>query len=143
VSGTFAITAKRAVVTAAAAALPDVQVAYSWPGERAQRECVYGGDVEFTQAPMTFSGGGRTVRREVALVEIHVAVRKPGADNEETEARAAEIGEHLEDALAADPTLSGQALAFTINDGDLVSGFNDEDSITVLSYEVRVESKLT
>lgn len=149
-SGTSSVAVKRAVIAAVAAGLAgqgengaDVQVAYSWPGERAERECVYGGDIEFTQSPMTFAGGGRTKRREVVSVQVHVAVTKPGTDNEETEVRAVEIGEALEHALAGNPTQSGQALGFTVVAGELMSGFTDEDSISVLSYEVRVESRLT
>lgn len=139
-AGTSTVEVKQALVAGIAAALPDVQVAYSWPGRTAGRECVYCGDASFTQKPMAFCGGGRVPRDELVTVDVHVHVTEPGATAEETEARAAELGEELEHALAADPHLVG--LASLVTGGELLSGFEDEESFSVLTYQVQVRARL-
>lgn len=141
-SGTSVVVVKRALVAALQTALPGVQVLYSWSGD-AERECVYLGDAEFSQELLTFAGGGRTRRREGVSAAVHVAVQMPGGTEEDTEARAVEIGTLLEHAIAGNPTQTGAALNFTVTGGDMASGSDDESALSVLSYEVLAESHLT
>ena len=143
-TGTSIVVVKRALVAALQTALAaeGVQVLYSWTGE-AERECVYLGDVEFTQEPLTFAGGGRTRRSEDVVAAVHVAVQIPGGTEEDVEARAVEIGTLLEHAIAGNPTQTGAALQFTVTGGDMASGSDDESALSVLSYGVLAESHLT
>lgn len=141
-SGTSVVVVKRALLAALQTALPGVQVLYSWNGD-AERECIYLGDAEFTQAYLAFAGGGRVPRTENVSAVVHVSVVEPGGTEEDTEVRAAEIGTLLEHALAGNPTQTAAALNFRVTGGDLVSGSDDENAISVLSYEVLAESHLT
>ncbi len=140
-TGTSVIEVKRALVAGIAAALPDVKVAYSWPGRTADRECIYMGDAEFTQKPLTFRRRGQPLTRdELVTVDVVVIVVLPGGTQEDVEARAVELGEQLEDLLAVDPHLVG--LAALVTGGDLISGFNDDEVSAILTYQVQVRSKL-
>lgn len=147
-AGTNAYAAKRALIDAlqASAELGDagVQVAYSYRGERAERECVYGGAVAWTCKPLTFRGGGRMPRQETVQVDLHIAVRLPGSEPDEAEARAVELGTVVEEYLASTPTLSdlGDLKLATIAGGDLDHAVNDEESIAVITYQVAFLSTL-
>ncbi len=147
-AGTNAYRAKRALIDAlqASAELGDagVQVAYSWPGERAERECVYGGSAAWTCKPIAMRGGGRMPRREDMTVDLHVAVTMPGSEPADAEARAVELGTVVEEYLAASTNLgdlNGLKLV-TIAGGDLNHVVNDDESIAVITYQVAFLSTL-
>lgn len=145
-AGTNAVAAKQALVAKLAAlpGLSGVQVAYSWPGSRAERECVHGGKVTFDQNPAAYRGGGRQPRNEDVTVLIHVVVHKPGATVEDTDTRAVEIGTVIEDAVAADPTLSGATnlKIARIDGGELDHEFDDDSAASVLDYRFILRSRL-
>ena len=147
-AGTNAFRAKKALIDALAAS-PDlgdagVQVAYSWPGERAEREVVYGGRAAWVCTPLTMRGGRRMPRKESLTVDLHVAVTMPGADPVDAEARVVELGTVVEEYLAATTTLSdleGLRLA-TIAGGDLDHMITDEEVIAAITYQVAFLSTL-
>ena len=100
-------TLKRALIDALAASgeFAAVQVAYSWPGRHAERECIYAGPATFEQryAAMTSQ---RKPRDRTVVVSLHVEVMAPGATVEETDARVEELGEAVDSILAGNVTLS-------------------------------------
>ncbi|MGH3371802.1 MAG: hypothetical protein ACRDPR_17560 [Nocardioidaceae bacterium] len=144
--GTSTVAVKQALLAALQTALTGsgVQTAYSWPGGTEERELVYLGNAQFAQELHGFRGGGRVPRKEDVTAAVHVVVTKLGATSfEEAEERAAEIGAELENALAGNPSQTGQALLFTVNGGELGSYAEDEFTTAVLSYQVTAESILT
>lgn len=148
-AGTSAVAARQALIAKITALAivgnggGTVQVAYSWPGSKAEREVVHGGNpVTFEQNPLAFRGGGRVPRDEEVTVPVCVVVALPGGSVEETDVRAAEIGGLIEDAVAADPTLTGQLIIARIDRGDLDHDFNDDGAASVLTYQFILRSRL-
>lgn len=148
-AGTNAVAARQALIAKIraleipAAGGGAVQVAYSWPGRGAEREVVHGGTpVTFEQEPLTFRGGGRVPRDEQVTVPIVVVVAQPGATVENTDVRAAEIGGLIEDAIAADPTLTDQLVIGRVDRGDLDHDFTDDGAASVLTYQIILRSRL-
>jgi hypothetical protein len=134
------VAVKQALINVLAAAVTaaeenQVQVAYSWPGKRAERECVHGGLVEWEQ-----SSGGIAAGDDTASVTmlIHVVISHPGATVAETDARATAIGAVLEAGLIADDTLGGQAgvMSARVAGGDLDHGEDDDGASSVLTLRI-------
>lgn len=149
-AGTNAVAAKRALIAKITALeIPGadggvVQVAYSWPGERAEREVVHGGTATFEQNPAAFRGGGRCPRDEEVTVEVHIAVTIPGGTEEDADLRVVEIGTPIEEAIAADPTLADapDLVIARVDGGEIESGFNDDAAAALLTYRVILKSRL-
>jgi hypothetical protein len=147
-AGTNAYAAKRALITAlqgaAGLGADGVQVAYSWPGERAERECIYGGAVVWDTKVLTMAAGGRLSRREDMTLDLHIAVTVLGAEPEEAEARAVDLGTVLEEYVAFTTTLNGLpgVKLGQIAGGELDHAENDDSVIAVLSYRVTFLSTL-
>lgn len=147
-AGTNAVAFKRALIDKVAAfpALETVQVCYSWPGRDFERECIHGGRVEGVQKYATFAGGrARLPRDEEFVVHLFVAVRIPGAeDGYEVEARLGELGQALEDGIAAAPqfdTVTG-LLYVEITGLDMDSYPDNEAWAGILDYSMTVHSRL-
>lgn len=147
-AGTNAVTFKRALIDKVKAfgSLADVQVEYSWPGARFDRECVHGGLVTGSQNYATFAGGrARLPRDETFVVHLYVVVRKPEADDGyDVELRCAELGQAIEDGIAAAPQFDSVAgmLYAEVTGVDLESDADDDAWAGVLEYQITVRSRL-
>lgn len=118
--------------------LGGVQVVYGWPGRAMDRECVHGGRTTWDTATAALHGGDRYS----VTVEVHVVVELPGGQVEDTDARAAEIGQILAAAVADDPSLGGTdgVLDVAAAGGDIDHGTDDDGSTSVLTLRVRVDA---
>jgi hypothetical protein len=148
VSGTNAVAVKRALITAlqSAAGLgaDGVQVAYSWPGERAEREVIYGGRMAWDTKVLAMAAGGRVPRREDMTLDLHIAVTAMGAEPEAAEARAVDLGTVLEEYVAFTTTLGGLpgVKLGQVVGGNLDHAENDDSVMAILSYRVTILSTL-
>lgn len=148
-AGTNAAAAKAALITAIGAltGLGDLQVSYSYPGRTTDRDLVYGGRITGPIALSTMRGSGRLKRIEDSVLQLHIEVARPGEDTSAvTEARACEIGEAIEEYLAANPALEDAVTGLLLaapQGFDLESAIADESSITVLTYRILLKSHLT
>lgn len=147
-AGTNAVIFKRALIDKVKAfeSLADVQVEYSWPGWAPERQCVHGGRVTGNQNYATFAGGrARLPRDETFVVHLYVAVRMPGAnDGYDVEQRLAEIGQAIEDGIAASPqfnTVAGMLYA-EVTGVDMDSDADDDAWAGALEYQITVRSRL-
>lgn len=131
---------KRALVAHISAAVTvaelDVQVAYAWPGKRADRECIHGGRMDWEKA-----GAGLDEDSTVLVIEVHSVVQLPGATIEETDVRAAELGAVVERALVDDDTLGGQpgVLSARVLGGDMDHGASDDGAMSVLTQRIALD----
>lgn len=126
-------------------ALAEVQVSYSFPGLLA-RECVYGGRIDGAVALAAMKAGTRVKREEDSVLHLHVRVDTPGeATTQAAEERAVELGGHIEDLIAGNPTLGDQPglLVARVAGIELDSAIDDEGAEAVLSYQIVVKSYLT
>ena len=148
-AGTNAVAFKQALIEKIAA-IPaiqtmGIQVAYSWPGPTFERECVHGGRVEGQGEYATFAGGrARLPRDETLTVFLYVVVRMPGGDAYDVETRACQIGQEIENGIAAAPqfdTVAGMLWA-TITGVQLDSDADDDAWSAVLEYQIAVRSRL-
>lgn len=148
-AGTNAVAVKRALVTAltAAPALEGIQVLYSSWDRELEREAIYFGKAAWTHALAAMRAGGSAPRMEALVVDAYVFVSMPGSTPEDAESRAAELGQVLEDALAADP--AGTALAVTgvklaqVTGGELGSECDDDAAYAMAVYKLGFTSYLT
>lgn len=151
-AGTAAVKAKKALFDLLAAQtgvgepLAGVQVTYSWPGKRLQREHIYFGKLHFEQEYSTFAssavGGGRQPRTEYATVTLYVAAKNIRSDQYAADLRVVALGEVLEDLIAADPTGGGQFQVTTVESGDIEPALDDDAVWSELTYTVTVQSEL-
>lgn len=128
-------------------AIAPVRVDHGYNGRLAEREYIYFGHSSAPQEPLAFRAGGRLPRSEEATLTIHLEVLGPGAQTEDTEARAVEIGQLVEDAIAADP--AGTSLEVTgllavwVSNSTLTSFYaSDGVAATEIVYTVTVQSNL-
>jgi hypothetical protein len=145
-TSTNAVAAKKAVIDHLTTALPEVQVAYSYPGRNPARELVHAGRVEGNHSFFAMKGTrARHAREEEATFRLHVVVEKPGFSPYDCELRCAEIGEEIEHALSATFTLDGipGLLSVRVTAVDLDSADEDEGAVGVLTYDVTCRSVLT
>jgi hypothetical protein len=133
--------ARLGALTAVGQPLEGVQVGYAAPGNFEQR-CVYGGGTRFAQQDAVAES--LVLLDEVALLSVYVRVLySPPVEVWESDAEAARIGAAICTALAANPSL-GAGLKFVgmpQGQGDYSS--TDEETVSILAYQVRVESQLT
>lgn len=146
-AGTNAVKFKKALIDALSSspALEGVQVSYHYPGDDPERELIHGGAVEGPQEyPVMRGGGGRLPRNEELTFKLHIVVTKPGSDPYEAELRATELGEVVEELLAADPDLTGLegVIKSGVTNVFVDSDVDDEGAIGVLVYDVTVKSRL-
>lgn len=147
-AGTNAVAFKKALIDKVKAfeSLAAVQVEYSWPGARFDRECIHGGLVTGSQNYATFAGGrARMPRDETFVVHLYVAVRQPGADNGyDVEQRLAEIGQAIENGIAASPQFeSVVGMLYAEVTGVQLESYADGVAWAgVLEYQITVRSRL-
>lgn len=144
-SGTRAYAARRALIDLLENSddLEGVQVAYSWPGERAERECIHGGRATFQHEAISMRAGARIPRLERLTLPLHVVAQMPGGTVEDAEERATELGEVVEHILALCPPLSDDGLFGLVSGGRLDSDIDDDGAWAVLTYTVLIQSRLT
>jgi hypothetical protein len=149
VAGTNSRAAKSALIAALVVAyaadddMTDVVVKYG-PGRDLPREFVYGGRVRGQQEFLTFRSAERIPRKEVITIDLHVRVEVPGGDQDESEARACDIGAVVENLIATNTTLNtADVKLLKVTTTDLQSNTDDDGSWSLLTYQVAVESHLT
>lgn len=146
-AGTVTVAFKRALIEKLRILLAPVQVEYAYPGRDPERECVYAGRSSFSQEPSAMRGGARLRREEHGTLNLHIDVLAPGGGAEmvDAEARASELGELIENYLAANPTLDGLTglLRAGIEGGDLEQGVDDDAARCHLMLRVSYHSYLT
>lgn len=140
--GTNVVAAKKALLAKinTIPALAKVQTLYAWR-ENAERECVFSSNATFEREVSDMANDPA----ETAVVPLHIVVALPGADEEEVETRAVEIGGIIEGALSADPRLDEAVpglLITNIEGGQVDSAKEDEVAIAELVYRVSVLSHL-
>ncbi|MGO1049784.1 hypothetical protein [Crossiella sp. CA198] len=145
--GTNAVVIKKALVTllAAAPSLATVQVAYQWPGRITERELIHLGRVRASQEYAAFKATGRIPRHETLMVSVHIIVTLPGGSVEETDERATALGLVLEELVAGDANLTDPAglLYGGVDSVELDYELTDDGATSVLTYELKFESRLT
>lgn len=147
-AGTNAVAFRRALIDTVAAfpALAGVQVVFSWPGPRFDRECVHLGRSQGSQEYATFGGGrARQPRNEQLDIDLFVVVRLPSADDGyNAELRAAEIGTLIEDGIAATPQIQSVAgMLYAGITGVELESYADNDAwAAIIKYTVTVHSRL-
>jgi hypothetical protein len=141
---TYAYTAKAALFdrlqarTAPAQPLEGLQVEYAYPGSNVEAECVYGGGVRFEQRDSVAEQPGVLVTEEVLVaVYIRVVARPPGPV-EDTDIRAAEIGDAVGTLLRTEPTLAGGGFVIGIARGQGDYHRTDDETVSILTYQVRM-----
>jgi hypothetical protein len=150
--GTAAVKAKKALFdmlaaqTGVGAPLAGVQVSYSWPGKRLEKEHIYFGKLHFDQEYSTFAsaavGGGRQPRAEYATVTFYVAAKNIRSDQYAADLRVVELGEVAENLIAADPTGGGQFQVITVDSGDIEPALDDDAVWSEMTYTVAFQSEL-
>jgi hypothetical protein len=117
--------------------LDGVQVAYSWPGARAERECVHGGRVTWEEAEGGLGKGDFDVSLQI---EVHIVVTMPGGTLDESDARAAALGRAIENELG-DSTLDDHpgVLAVRVSGGDIDHGEDDDGATSVMTVRVALD----
>lgn len=149
-AGTNAVAVKRALVAAltASASLTGVQVLYSSWDRDLEREAIYFGKTAWTHTPAAMRSGGSLPRIEDLVLDAYVFVAMPGSTPEDAEDRVQELGEVLENILAADPAAAA-ALAVTgakyarVLTGELGSEFDDDTAYALAVYKLGFTSCLT
>jgi hypothetical protein len=118
--------------------LAGVQVAYSWPGRSPNKELIYGGGIRFARTSAGHDGV-RELWLETATVGVYVRVSRTGATPEETDARAVEIAEVLEELLESEPRLAGKFSYVGIASGSADYMLDDDSSVSVVAYQVQFQ----
>lgn len=146
---TFAYTAKAALFTrltayaAPAQPLAGLQVAYAFPGNSVDLECLYGGGVRFNQTDAIAEAPGIMVTEE-SLVSIYIRVcNRPATDVATTDTRVAAIGAQVAALLRAEPQLAGSGAVLGIASGAGDYSQTDDETISILSYQIRVSTHLS
>jgi hypothetical protein len=154
VSGTSAKRAKKALIDgirvlfAATPSTADVTVTYGYRGHEHTREFVHAGRAFGPQSyPVMGGGGARFKRDETLTIKLHIVVEIPGGDQEEAEDRVTAIGTVFEEWLAATASLPGYTPGEVISVGitavDLDTDTDDDSALTLLTYDVEVNTRLS
>jgi hypothetical protein len=122
-------------------------IAYSFPGNEATRELIYGGQITGPVALSTMAvRGGLVGRREDPVVQLHYSVNLPGEpDTQKAEARIAELARVTEELLAGDPTLNGAVpglLLAAITNYIIDSGNDDDGAIAEMTHTISLISHI-
>lgn len=144
---TNAYTAKKALfdrlaqLAATGQPLDGITVAYAWPSIPGT-ECIYGGGIRFEQRDAVAEAPGVMVSEE-ALISVYIRVmNSPPVDVSVTDARAETIGNEVTALLRTEPQLAGSLLlGIARGQGDYTQ--TDDETISVLSYQVRVVSNFS
>lgn len=146
---TYAYTAKAALFdrlqarTATGQPLQGLQVAYAFPGNNVELECVYGGGVRFEQRDAVAEAPGVLVVEE-SLVSVYIRVStRPPTPVEDTDTRAAAIGAQVGAMLRAEPALAGGNAVLGIARGSGDYHQTDDETVSILTYQIRVSTNLS
>ena len=146
---TYAFTAKDALFdrleayAAPAQPLAGLQVAYAFPGAKVDLECLYGGGIRFEQRDAVAESPGIMVTEE-SLVSVYIRVcARPPTDVRVTDARCGAIGAQLGALLRAEPKLAGGNAVVGIARGAADYSQTDDETVSILSYQVRVTTNIT
>lgn len=149
-AGTVQHLVRNGIVTALAAlpALEDVNVSYAWEfGDASQvRERIFTNRARANTPPAALKAG-RNHRDETATFELVVWVEGVGLSSYETDARAGELAQVVEEWLADNK--AGTALAITglnwlrAESWECHNLGNDQGSLTELSLSVTYNARLT
>lgn len=145
---TFIYDAKEALFAALETAaespgpLEGLQVSYAYPGAP-DAECLYGGGVRFEQRDAVAEQPGVLVVED-ALVTIYIrVVARPPGPVQETDQRCAAIGAGIGALLRAQPHLAGGNAVVGIARGQGDYHQTDDETISILSYQIRVQQHLS
>ena len=146
-AGSNASAVKLALLGALKTALAPVRIDHGYNGRLAEREYAYFGHTTSPKEPLAFRGGGRLPRMEEATLTLHLEVLYPNATTEDTEARANELGDLIEDTIAADPTGSSLGvtglLAVWVSNSTCTSFYpSDGMAATEVVYTITAQSNL-
>lgn len=132
-----------ATYTAGGQPLEGVQVAYAWPGNDVDLECVYGGGVRFEHADAIADHPGVLVQ-EIATFSVYIrVVHRPTGPVADADARAAEIGSWLGALLRANPGLAGGGTWLGITSGQGDYHRTPDETVSILSYQLRTARNVT
>lgn len=106
-------------------ALSGIQVTKGHPGQHLKREAIWIDRLHFEERAVSLRATNHKRDQEVT-VEIVVRVSKQGNDPGDTRARAYSLADEVEEALRANPTLSGEAFYGGVSGGE-VDSFTDTD----------------
>lgn len=130
-------------LTATGQPLEGLQVAYAYPASNVDAECVYGGGVRFEQRDAVAEQPGIMVLEEaIVTVYIRVVARPPGPV-QDTDQRCAAIGAAIGTMLRTQPTLAGGNAVVGIARGQGDYHQTDDETVSILSYQIRVQQHLT
>lgn len=146
-AGTNAVLVKTALLGLFKTAIAPVRIDDSYNGRLSEREYAYFGHIIGTQEPMVFRAGSRLPRTEELLVNLHLEVVRPNGSTVDTDTRATEIGQLIEEAIAADPTQAALRvpglMAVWVSKVTLTPFYaSDGVACTEAVYELTVQSKL-
>lgn len=109
------------------------------------RERIWTQRARFTHEPASLRAA-TTYRNEVGYFDVIVLVEGVGLSQEETSARAVDLGHVIEDDIATHanwPALPGLNDLTVAGDGQLVEMFNDLGTLAELTLPVRYRARLT
>lgn len=146
-AGTNAPAVRTALLGLFETTLAPVRVDYAYNSRLSEREYAYFGHITATHEPLAFRAGSRMPRMEELTVPLHLEVQVPGGTPADADARAAELGALIEDALAADPTqasLEVTGLLAVWVSGFTLTPFFAADGVSACEavYTITVQSNL-
>lgn len=145
---TFAYTAKAALfdylttLTGVGQPLEGIQVSYAFPGNP-EHICIYGGGIRFEQRDVVEESPGVMVSEET-LVSVYIRVSvTPPTDVRDTDEQCAAIGAAFGAILRQNPKLIGGNGVVGIARGTADYTQTDDETISILAYQVRCITHLT
>lgn len=125
-------------------ALDGVTVGWSYSGKAhgSTREYIYLGSASGPVTAGAMAAGGRYLREESPVLQLHVLVEKLGQETTQTaEARAIELGTAVEEYLAANWTLGvAGLLAARVVDEELDSAVDDDGAQAIYTLGIQLTS---
>lgn len=122
--------------------LAGLQVAYAFPGDNVDLECLYGGGVRFEQRDAIAEAPGIMITEE-AQVSVYIRIcHRPPTDVRDTDTRAAAIGAQLGVLLKTEPKLAGNNTVVGIDSGAGDYSQTADETISILAYKVRITTNM-
>lgn len=111
------------------------QVTLGHPGSEMERECVFIDKVRNQETARTM---GKAHRREDLTIDVAIVSQVMTGDLVESEERAYQMLEGVEEAIAADSSLDGAVLICEVSGWEQRSFNTDQSNIIEITVEVRV-----